>query len=213
MRRFSLLIALLVSSQAFSGETAWQSVLTGPINIKNREMEGSSVKEVWAEYDMKAPLRDIQDSLLDIPSYRGWMPFARDSKNLGEKQADGSFYSYIMLDLPIVGKRDYILRTWLKESATPESKGVLKYNWVAYPEFIPVREGVQRIKLNTGSWEVTPNPDGKSCHAVYKFAIDPGGWLPGFAVNLGNERGVVDTFTAVEKEALRRRDARMATAK
>ncbi len=211
VRRFLLLT--LLALPALADESEWKTVLSGPVTIKNRAIAGSDLREVWAEADLKAPVRDVQESLLDIPAYRSFMPFAKESRNLSEKQADGAFFSYIMLDLPIVGKRDYILRTVLQDSVAADSRGVFKYRWTAHPEYMPEREGISRIKMNTGSWEVTPSADGKGCHAVYRFAIDPGGWLPAFAVNFGNERGVVDTFTAVEKEAQRRRDARQAAVK
>ena len=198
---------MLVSAAAFADDSGeWKTVLQGPVVIKNREIAGSNIKEVWAESDLDASLFSIQGSLLDINSYRGWMPYVKESRGVGEKQTDGSFYSYIMLDLPVVGKRDYILRTWVQDRVGEDSKGLIRYHWQGFPEFVPARKGVDRIKLNIGSWEVKANADGKSCHAIYKFAVDPGGWLPGFAVNIGNERGVVDTFKALEKEAQRRRE-------
>ena len=63
------------------------------------------------------------------------------------------------------------------------------------------------MKVNEGSWEVTPI-DATRSHVVYKFAADPGGLLPTWAKNLGNRRGVSNTIQAIEKEAQLRQKER-----
>jgi hypothetical protein len=64
-----------------------------------------------------------------------------------------------------------------------------------------------RLRINEGSWHVASRGPNKS-FAVYRFVVDPGGWIPAFAANAGNKQGVTDTFKAVEREAERRADVR-----
>ena len=66
-----------------------------------------------------------------------------------------------------------------------------------------VFEHAVRLPLNRGSWHVTAKGAGRS-YAVYRFMVDPGGWVPSFAANLGNTEAVTGTFKAVEKESQRR---------
>ena len=103
----------------------------------------------------------------------------------------------------MVDPRDYVLRVWLDEGVATDGSGVFRNHWVASGQKIPARHNVVRLNVNEGSWSVTARPGGKSW-AVYKFAVDPGGWIPAFAADLGNKSGVTDTFTAVENEGRRR---------
>jgi hypothetical protein len=68
------------------------------------------------------------------------------------------------------------------------------------------------VRVNDGSWAITPTGDGSKSHVVYKFATDPGGAVPKFAANIGNKKAVAGTLQAIEQEAQRRRAARNADA-
>lgn len=205
--------ALLVcAGSAFAEEGKWETVVTGPITIKNRSIPNSQVKEIWAEGDIAAPVQDIQEACMRVERFRYFMPYLKDSREISPKQPDNSVYVYTLIDLPVVGKRDYVVRTWLRESVNADGTGNFRNEWKAFPDYLPRRSGISRVELNEGGWTVTPLGDGSKSHAVYKFTVDPGGWVPAFAANMGNEKGVGDTFKAVEAEAQRRRDARLAEA-
>ena len=139
------------------------------------------------------------------------MPYLKDSRQIGALEPDGSRYVYTLIDLPVVGKRDYVVHVWVLKSVTGD--GTFENKWSAEPERLPLRSGIPRIVKNDGGWVVTPIGDGSKSHVVYKFAVDPGGWIPGFAANMGNEKGVAETFKVVEKEAQRLRDERVAPPK
>lgn len=203
---------LLVSFPGLAADGDWETILEGPITIKNRSVPGTSVKEIWAEGDMNAPVADLQDTLMHPERFRSFMPYLKDSREISKKQDDGSVYVYTLIDLPVVGKRDYVVKVWLHESVKPDGTGTFRNEWKAEPDYLPARSNITRVRLNTGGWTITPKGDGSTSHAVYKFAIDPGGWVPSFAVNMGNEKGVGETFKAVEKEALKRKEERLAKA-
>lgn len=200
------------AAPAWAADGDWVTVVEGPITIKNRAVPDSAVKEIWAEGDMAAPVQDLQDTLMKPELFRDFMPYLKDSREISKKQADGSVYVYTLIDLPVVGKRDYIVQVWLRESVQPDGAGTFRNEWKAVPDYLPRRSNINRVTLNSGGWTITPLGDGSKSHVVYKFAVDPGGWVPSFAVNMGNEKGVGDTFRAVEKEAQKRRDERLAKA-
>ena len=212
-RRVLCAVAVVLGAvPAVAADGDWETALEGPITIKNRAVPGTAIKEVWAEGDMAAPVADLQDTLMKPELFRSFMPYLKDSREVSKKQDDGSVYVYTLIDLPVVGKRDYVVRVWLHESVKDDGSGTFRNEWKAEPDYLPARNSITRVRLNTGGWVITPVGDGSKSHAVYKFAIDPGGWVPSFAVNMGNEKGVGDTFKAVEKEAQKRRDARLAKA-
>lgn len=203
-------VCLAGSAPAWAADGDWVTVVEGPITIKNRAVPDSSVKEIWAEGDMAAPVQDLQDTLMKPELFRGFMPYLKDSREISKKQEDGSVYVYTLIDLPVVGKRDYIVQVWLRESVQPDGSGTFRNEWKAMPDYLPRRSNITRVTLNSGGWTITPLGDGSKSHVVYKFAVDPGGWVPSFAVNMGNEKGVGDTFRAVEKEAQKRHEERVA---
>lgn len=196
-----MLVAALVTSLVL-GADDWETVVKGPIVVKNRAIAGTSVKEVWAEGEMNAPARQVEDVLTDIASLTSFMPFMKDAHVIGEPNDDGSLNVYTLIDLPLVGKRDYLQK--LSFPSRLERDGHFRAEWLPQPEFAPKVKGVIRITNNAGHWLVTPLDEGKRCRVEYQFTVDPGGVIPAFIANIGNQKGVADTYAAVQKEANRR---------
>ena len=200
----------LLAAPGTAAEPAWETVATGAITVKARPRPDSAVFEVWAEADLDAPVKDIQDTLTTMDRFHRFMPYVRAAKEVS-READGSVYTYTELGLPVVSDRDYVVRVWLDEGVNPDGSGSFRCHWQAAPDKLPARDSLVRVKVNEGRWEVTPKGNGKS-HVVYRFAADPGGMLPAWAANYGNRRGVSGTLEAIEKEAQRRQKERAATA-
>lgn len=190
-------------------EDAWQVVATGPVTVKNRSVPGSDVKEIWAEGILEAPAVDVQEALMRVDRLRMFMPYMKDARVVSEPFDDGSSMVYTLLELPVLGRRDYVVRLSLKEALRADGTGTFRNEWHAVPTFLPLRSGIVRIRQNSGSWVVTPIGAGSKSWAVYRFTVDPGGWVPAFLANLGNERGVRETYDAVAQEARRIRDVRI----
>lgn len=198
----SVVAVLLVAGLAGAQEGAapeWTTVETKPITIKVRERADGKGKDVWAEGTLKADARDVQAALLDQASYREWMPYVKESREVS-RAADGSRVTYTQLDLPIVSSRDYVCQVVNDGLLAADGSGVFIQRWWAVPDALPKRSGVVRLPRNEGTWEVKAKGEGAS-YAVYKFSVDPGGSLPGFLANMGQTGGVLDTWKAVEKRS------------
>lgn len=203
VRLLSFLCFLVALPALAADDGGWVMVVDGPLRVKNRPVEGTAIKEVWAEGELAAPVLDVQAALMDVEAARTYLPYVKDSRKLGARNDDGSLNVYTLLDLPMVGKRDYIQRISFPEQLAPDGSGTFRAAWVSQPNFTPRRADVVRVENNTGSWVVT-RIDANRCHATYRFTADPGGWIPPWVANLGNEKGVKETYDAVQKEALRR---------
>jgi hypothetical protein len=208
-RALAALAALIVlaSTPAFAGDD-WETVATGAITVKARNKQGTAIREIWAEGEISAPVRDIQSTILDSESYPKFMPYVKECRFIGKPDADGSKYVYTKLDLPMVSARDYVVKVNTPQQVAADGSGVFENKWVSVWDKIPTRSSVVRLKTNEGSWLVTPKDNGSKSHVIYKFTVDPGGMIPSFAANMGNKSGISDTFKAVEKEALRRKAER-----
>jgi hypothetical protein len=211
MKRFVSLVYTFCffGAQGWASEAAWTTVVTGLVTVKNRSIPGSPIKEVWAEGLVNAPLLDVQDALTNIPRLKSFMPYMKDCRVIRAMPEDQSVLLYTMIDLPVVGKRDYVTQLWQPQTAKADGTGVFEARWVARPAVIPERNGIIRLKTNDGMWLATAREGGKTW-LVHRFAVDPGGWVPAFAANMGNEKGVTDTFRNVELEAQKRMKERIA---
>lgn len=200
------MVLLTVASVALAGDDdGWVTIIDGPpYVVKNRAREGTDLKEVWAEGDLDAPVGDIQAALMDPSRFHKFMPNVKQSKEVGKPEADGSFYVYTELALPVITSRDYAVQVWVDEPVKPDGTGQFRQHWKAAPQKVPEKPGLIRVKVNDGSWHITSIGDGSKSHVVYKFATDPGGMIPRFAVEMGNKRAVIDTLEAIEGEAQRR---------
>jgi ribosome-associated toxin RatA of RatAB toxin-antitoxin module len=178
----------------------WETILNGPVVIKARTKPNSPVREIWAEADLNASVQDLEEAILDAEAYPRFMPFVKESRYVGKREGD-SFLVYTHLALPIIQGRDYVLKVLVEKKN--DADGTFENRWFAVSDVVPVNRNLVRLKYNEGSWSVKPKGEGRS-HVVYKFAVDPGGWVPGFVADMGNKTGVVDTLRALEKEAQRR---------
>jgi hypothetical protein len=200
----AVLAAVSAGAVAWADE-AWETVIEGPpFVVKNRVRDGTAVKEVWAEGDLDARVGDLQAALMDPARFPKFMPNVKLSREVGKPETDGSFYVYTELDLPVITSRDYCVQVWVDEPVKPDGSGQFRQHWKAAPDKVPEKAGLIRVKVNDGSWYITPTGDGSKSHVVYKFATDPGGMIPKVAVDMGNKRAVIDTLRAIEQEAQRR---------
>jgi hypothetical protein len=204
------LFFLVLGTPVLSQEPAWDTVVKGPIVLKSRALKDSAIKEYWAEGEIAAPALDVQHALETSNRLKEYMPYLKDCREISARQSDGSIYVQTLIDLPVIGKRDYVVQVWTHESIQSDGSGTFRNEWKAQADYLPRRAGIIRITHNNGGWTVTPTGDGSKSWAVYKFSTDPGGWIPAFAANMGSESGVKETYAAITKEAIKRKSERLA---
>lgn len=193
-------------SNAALAAAGWQQISPGPILIRARQRPNSPVRDLWAEGDLDAPVRDIQDVIRDCPNQPRFMPYMKECRALPSTAPDGSELVYSKLAPPFVEPRDYVLKVFVDRSVGADGKGEFLSRWVAQPDALAVNKGIIRIRVNEGSWHAYET-NGKT-HLVYRLAADPGGTLPPSIANLSNKSAVIDTFNAIEREARKRARAR-----
>jgi hypothetical protein len=203
LKQTAVLLSLFALTAPAAEPEAWVTVATDPYVVKVRKPPGSPVEEVSAEGNLNAQVRDLQAALLDPERFRLFMPYVKEAREVSKREPDGSFYVYTRVQPPWVNSRDYIVRTYVDEGVGPDGQGRFLSHWTAVPDLLPQRAHAVRVRLDDGSWEITPNPDGKTSHVIYRFRVDPGGAIPAFAAEAGNRQSVPDTLRAIEREAQR----------
>lgn len=188
-----------------AGAEDWETVLEAPFVVKTRSVPGSDVKEYLVEGKLDAHPADLQETLCDAPRFPGFMPHVKEARVLdGNGKVD---FVYVRVEPPVGSSRDYVSKVVLLESVRPDGSGRFRQIWRAVPDRIPERRGIVRLKINEGSWEISPSGERQS-HFVYRFRVDPGGWVPGFVREMANREAIPETLRAVEREAQRRARAR-----
>lgn len=121
-----------------------------------------------------------------------------------EVQGD-TIFGYQHINAPIIKDRHYVYKMirhndeagyayWRLVDRESRFKEYIakKYQRTGKPIYLSNGTGVFQVKKNNGSNVVS-----------YSLYMDPGGSLPGFLVNMINERGLVNMFRDVIKEANR----------
>lgn len=192
---------------AVAGAQEWRTILTGPITVQSRTIPGTSLQEVRAEGSLEADVQDVQSAILDADAYPRFMPYVKEVRFLRGKGAEDLQLVYTRVAPPFMEERDYVVQVTVDERVASDGTGSFRNHWVSAPNAYPRRSGAVRVQRNEGTWHITPLPGGHS-HVRYRFVLDPGGWFPSFALELGNKRAVEGTFRAVEREAKARGERR-----
>lgn len=198
-------LALLagVAAAAPSGPPGqgWERGESDGVTVYLRPVEGTERYEIWVRTVLDVPARDLQQTLLDAERFHTFMPHTETVRFLGEPGAVA--HTYTLIDVPLVGKRDYVSEVRTLEEVQPDGSGRFRQRWRAVSDRLPERHGITRLHHNEGSWDIRPLRDGRA-EVRYRFSVDPGGSFLGMLAKVTARKAVVGTLRAVEKEARRR---------
>jgi hypothetical protein len=191
----ALACALLAPASRACAE-GWRHILERDgVNVESRWIEGSKVKEVRGTTTMSASFVQILKVLSDVENYPHLMPPTIESRLL-RREGNVSF-SYMVIDPPIVLKRDYCVRMELARLADGSWRSSWEMTGDGCP---PPRPGLVRMVANRGSWVLTPLPSGQT-RVVYVGHSDPGGAVLPSIVNMVTERSLPDIIANVRRAA------------
>lgn len=207
--RTLLALLTMISIMGEVSASTWETVVEGDLTVKKRSVAGSDVREYLVETVMNAKVGDIQEALCDTVRFPAFMPHVAETKVLETNSRIERVYTRV--EPPVGGSRDYVAEVTVLERASEDGTGTFRQKWHALPDAIPERDGVKRIRVNEGSWHISSTREGHS-KVVYRFRVDPGGWVPEFVIDLANRKTIPETLRAVEQEANRRARARSTAA-
>ncbi len=212
MRALKTCLAITALLLSHAASAAWKSSTVDGITVRSQAQPGSAIREFSAEATLKAPLEEIQSALLDIEAHASFMPYVVEAKDLGAVEAGGARLAYSRLEFPLVRSRDFILRITVDRALTAEGGNEFANHWVSVPTALAERPGVIRIRLNEGSWRATRISPAET-RVVYRFRVDPAGWIPSVFANEASRRAIPSVFRALEREAQHRAATKPRTAR
>jgi len=197
-----LLVALgSVSASAEDWQEAVKTEVAGrSLTVSSRQRPASDVREVRGLGSFAAPPWVIKNVVDDVEHYKDFMPYTKTSTR--EQGGDGYIISYQRLQVPLADDRDYTIKIFDESTESATGVVVWKNRWSSAEAIgrAPI-DGVVRIAVNEGYWQLEDLDGGKHTKATYYVYTNPGGALPVFLVNAANTQAVPDLWKAVAKAA------------
>jgi hypothetical protein len=188
--------------------TAGSLVAHTPVgDIYAHDVPGSAFHAIEVHGKLSAPAWAVREVVLSPTTY-GLTPYMADERVVGADQcAAGAsripgchvHWVYTLVKPPFVAPRDYTVRVNLVHDELV-SGGPFELKWELSPDHgPPPPAGAVRLLANTGGWVI--QAVGDATQFVYSAFNDPGGSIPAWMVNSGNEREIPKMIAAVEKAA------------
>jgi hypothetical protein len=128
--------------------------------------------DLAAEGDIDAPPDVVLRILTDYASHPKWVHGLLVSR-VSDK-TERSLDVYQRLHIPPLSDRDFLMHvTWSSDG----DARVIEFR-ASNDKAPPPTDGVVRIPVHEGSWQLLPVDGGRHTHAVYRFKMELGGSLP-----------------------------------
>lgn len=160
------------------------------IKVYTRAVANSNFKAVKVNCQISANPSQFVAVIMDIKNSVSWAYHTKSATIL--KQVSPSelyYYSEVQVPWP-VHNRDFICHIMVKQN--PQTK-VITIDAPCLGDYIPEKDAIVRVKQSVGKWIITPA--GKDLLNIeYTLALDPGGDVPAWLINLFAAEGPMQTF-------------------
>ena len=158
--------------------------------VLTKESETTPIKSIRVIFEFEASLESVYEVLSDIDSYSEWI-FKAKKANLIDSVDSTKYYYYINFDMPFpVWDRDNVIFTTIQKDM---KKGVVTFDSVAAPSYIPDVDGIVRVQTLESHWHIKEIENGM-IHIDYHGFADPSGSIPTWLANLALTSGPTKSF-------------------
>ena len=190
-----------------------EEALTGDIIVKKGESPSTGLYYVWAAKIMDVDIVNLWLTLLDREHYDQILP--NISESFISKQFDQHFYSYNVLDAPLISTRHQVLDAAVSPLLYAKSgSSMWEHFWHLAPEInTQIKDALSQNKLeNTtlkdlkdavairhhdGAWLIFSLPDGRTWAESYSMN-NPGGNIPEWILRKVASTATKKTINAYE---------------
>mgnify|MGYP000244705578 CR=1 FL=1 len=160
------------------------------IKVFSRDREGSNFKEIKITCTLKTTASGLVHALSIKEDFTKWIYACSESRLLKEISATETIH-YQVTDAPWpVDDRDLIVHTKVVQNS---DNGVIDIIGKGIYNYTPVNRNKVRVPKYEAHWIITPK-NKNTMDIVYLIAVDPGGSLPAWVVNLGLSDGPLKTM-------------------
>ena len=160
------------------------------IKVMSCEVKDSRLKSIKTVFELDADLFQLVSVLRDVSTYSSWQYRMINTKKIQEGDSSIMYYGEISAPWP-VSNRDLIVR--LEFDYNREQK-TLVVNATGYPTNLPIVEHIIRVPEFKAKWIVSEISDHR-LHVEYQLAVDIGGAIPVWIMNMAQAEGPFETFS------------------
>jgi hypothetical protein len=160
------------------------------IKVYTRSVNNSNFKAVKVNCEVPATASQFVAVIMDIKNSVTWAYHTKSATVL--KQVSPSelyYYSEVQVPWP-VHNRDFISHILVKQD--PKTK-IITIDAPCLGDYIPQKNGIIRVTNSVGRWTITPTTK-DTLKIEYTLALDPGGDVPAWLINLFAAEGPMQTF-------------------
>jgi len=186
-----VLCLLLMGPGTVRAQETWKlKTESGGIKIYMRSVPNSAVKALKVECSIPSSISQLVAVILDLDACDEWVYHSK-SNILIKRVSPSELYYYSEVEVPWPAQnRDFIARLIVSQNSKNK---VVTVDAPCYPDMVPKKKDIVRIPKSSGRWTLIPG--GKNLvHIEYELAVDPGGNIPAWLVNMFATKGPMETF-------------------
>ena len=178
-KRMIIAVVLLFSgfliAEAVNAEGVWTKIKDSDgIKSYERSVPGTDLKEFIAVTTIDAKMEVIGEVLRDVPQFSKWIADC-ESARIEKKYDRNTFVMYLLLDPPLISKRDIILKN---ETIYDYENGKARIDFFCTDDVkIPVEKKRTRVTIMNGLYQMEYLGRNKT-KFIYKLKVDPAGDIP-----------------------------------
>ena len=189
---------LVLSSASFQvkGQTQWTlKTDEDGIQLYTKSVPGSSYKSLKTVCTLQTSLTSVAAVLLDVQQTKEWV-YGTSTSSMLKQESPSAVYFYAEMGMPWpVTNRDFIVKISILQDPVSKVITVLAEN---YPDYLPEKKALVRIRNSSGKWLIEPLPNGR-VRVEYQLYVDPGGVVPASLVNMFLGKGPLESFKSLKK--------------
>ncbi len=190
-------VCYLLFASPLMGQSSWKlhSERDG-IQVYTKNVANSPFKALKAVCVIETTLTKLTAVLLDVKNTKDWV-YATKVCSLLKQTSPSELYYYSEVGLPWpASNRDFIIRIAVVQDAKTKALTLIAEN---KPDYVPSKKGIVRIRESEAHWLITPLANGM-VRVEYTMAVDPGGLLPAWLVNMFISKGPHQTFLKLREQ-------------
>jgi hypothetical protein len=166
------------------------------VRVYTKSLLTSRIKAIKVESILNASASQFVSVIMDIDKSTEWVYNTKSSVLVRQVSPSELFY-YSEITLPWPAQnRDFIAHIAVAQN--PATK-MITIDAPCVSGWVPVKPGIVRVTQSQGKWIVSPLSK-KHIKVEYTIAVDPGGSIPAWLVNLVASQGPLESFKMLKRQ-------------
>jgi len=159
--------------------------------------DGNGLRPTRSVMSVDRPVEEVVKSILDFGSYPNWVPYCSNSTTI-DSFSDTLIYFHQVLDMPLIKNRDIVIKVAVHEN----EEGTIGIRMDSAPTHIESKPSALRISRFWGEYTIKNDKTLGVTEIELVNQVDPGGFIPTFAINWASRLQPHETFSNLREHIL-----------